>query len=480
MSIYHDGEIKESFLSFKDAEGLDAKSLSDSIIALLSGYGLDYRKNLVGQGYDGASVMSGAISGVAKRIQDVAPLATYVHCYAHRLNLVIVDACKSVPSASQFFALLQELYVFLSGSYVHQKWVDIQRKLHPDDQPRELKRLCDTRWACRADACAVMLARLQAVLQLLQQISGENHGERAVEARGFLAQINENFVARLVLMTTLLKKTKALSNMFQQDDVDLSEASNLAAVVMEELEDMRNKEEAIDQIWEEVREVVGSCEEDLAPAPRPRRAPQPSRQMEGYLVLEATGQREHATPKVEFRVNFMFPVLDRMLHELKRRFSDQNQDLLRGIDALSPSSRNFLALDHLTALQEIHGASQEDVKHEVHQLKRLIQRKSEKGEEVPQNLQGLLVFLEPYKDAFFELYRLTKVSAIIPVSSASCERSLSAMKLIKSYLRNSMGHDRLSDLGVLSIERMRAERLDLDEFVDKFAAAHKNRWIKLV
>lgn len=49
------------------------------------------------------------------------------------------------------------------------------------------------------------------------------------------------------------------------------------------------------------------------------------------------------------------------------------------------------------------------------------------------------------------------------------------MKLIKTYLRNSMGHDRLSDLGMLSIEKVRAEGLNTELFVEKFASAHNSR-----
>ncbi|XP_038060491.1 zinc finger MYM-type protein 1-like [Patiria miniata] len=416
--------------------------------------------------------MSGAVSGVAKRIQEVAPSAVYVHCYAHRLNLVIVDTCKTVKEAANFFALLQQLYVFVSGSNVHQRWLQIQAAMFPGEQPRELKRLSDSRWACRADACVVVKTRLKAILRLLHRISEDDDGERAVEATGLLAQMDERFAARLVLMSTLLQKTKSLSTMLQQDDVDLSAASNLAAVIIDELQDMRSNDDTFCEIWQEVDGVVNDCRDDLAPTRR-RRAPRPSTRLEGYHVLEATGQQEQAAPEVDFKVNFMFPVLDRMLQEMRGRFSDQNCRLMKGIDALTPSSENFLSPENLKALQETYGADQEDLRHELHQVKRLIERKASKEEAVPKSMQGLVNFLEPYKDAFFELYRLSKIAAIIPVTSASCERSFSAMKLIKTYLRNSMGNERLSDLGMLSIEK-----LNMDEFVDKFAASHKNRRIK--
>ena len=41
-----------------------------------------------GQAYDGASTMSGHVSGIAARIQEVEPTAIYVHClqiYAFKL-----------------------------------------------------------------------------------------------------------------------------------------------------------------------------------------------------------------------------------------------------------------------------------------------------------------------------------------------------------------------------------------------------------
>lgn len=65
------------------------------IIATLQDNRLDIA-GIVSQGYDGASVMSGHCSGVQQRIKVVAPQAVYVHCYAHCLNLVLVDATKRV------------------------------------------------------------------------------------------------------------------------------------------------------------------------------------------------------------------------------------------------------------------------------------------------------------------------------------------------------------------------------------------------
>ena len=46
---------------------------------------------LVGQGYDGCSAMAGMLNGVQAKIREIYPKALYVHCSAHRLNLVVND-----------------------------------------------------------------------------------------------------------------------------------------------------------------------------------------------------------------------------------------------------------------------------------------------------------------------------------------------------------------------------------------------------
>lgn len=59
-----------------------------------------------GQGYDRASVMSGAYTGVQKKITNIIPTELYVHCCAHNLNLVISDAAKSSQKMVGFFSIV--------------------------------------------------------------------------------------------------------------------------------------------------------------------------------------------------------------------------------------------------------------------------------------------------------------------------------------------------------------------------------------
>lgn len=59
---------------------------------ICSGMNLNWKTNLIGQSYDGAASMQGSYNGLQALIKQQNLSATYVWCWAHRFNLVIVDA----------------------------------------------------------------------------------------------------------------------------------------------------------------------------------------------------------------------------------------------------------------------------------------------------------------------------------------------------------------------------------------------------
>lgn len=63
-----------------------------------------------------------------------------------------------------------------------------------------------------------------------------------------------------------------------------------------------------------------------------------------------------------------------------------------------------------------------------------------------------------------------RIMLSMPVSVASGERTFSKLKIIKTYLRNSMNQDRLNSLAIVSIENDVAESIDYDVIIDEFAS----------
>lgn len=104
--------------------------------------------NIRGQGYDGCSTMSGKYSGLQARVKEICPSAYFVHCFCHRLNLVVVDSCSRNVVARNFFGIVEKLYAFIEGSTKrHGLFQDIQGKMAAEDdssKPGTLKSLSTT------------------------------------------------------------------------------------------------------------------------------------------------------------------------------------------------------------------------------------------------------------------------------------------------------------------------------------------------
>ena len=106
-------DVYEHFIGFIHVSQLDAALLCKYICDTLAFFDLSL-DNCISQSYNGASVMSGSCTGVQSCIKEFAPQAVYIHCHAHRLNLVLVDCVKATLYAGDFFASLESIHVFMS------------------------------------------------------------------------------------------------------------------------------------------------------------------------------------------------------------------------------------------------------------------------------------------------------------------------------------------------------------------------------
>ncbi len=73
---------------------------------------------------------------------------------------------------------------------------------------------------------------------------------------------------------------------------------------------------------------------------------------------------------------------------------------------------------------------------------------------------------EPYPNVWLPLW----IASTLPLTAPSAERSFSKLKLIKAYLRSSMGQDRLTGLAIISINHEIGKQLSYDDIIDDFAS----------
>ena len=83
--------IYEEYLGFTPLKEIDAETIAETIIDQCNKYGLNLNKLCAGLGYDGCSTMASKENGVQVCIRSYYPLAAFVHCSAHRLNLMVND-----------------------------------------------------------------------------------------------------------------------------------------------------------------------------------------------------------------------------------------------------------------------------------------------------------------------------------------------------------------------------------------------------
>jgi len=74
-------------------------------------------------------------------------------------------------------------------------------------------------------------------------------------------------------------------------------------------------------------------------------------------------------------------------------------------------------------------------------------------------------------DMFPEFSNVVHILAVIPATSCSAERSFSALRRLKTYLRSTMGQKRVSNMALINIQRAYANSVvnnDMDRIIDIF------------
>ena len=75
--------------------------------------------------------------------------------------------------------------------------------------------------------------------------------------------------------------------------------------------------------------------------------------------------------------------------------------------------------------------------------------------------------------AFPNIYVALKILAVTPVTTCECERSVSALRRLKTWLRNTMEEERLNGLAMMHINN--DITIEVNKVVDTFARKNNTR-----
>ena len=97
--------------------------------------------NLRGQCYDGASNVSGRVTGLQTRIRSVEPRALFVHCCAHNLSLCVQDSLEEIIQIRNIIGMIKDMINFIRDS---PKRLTEYKNIKPANTPL-LSQYCPTR-----------------------------------------------------------------------------------------------------------------------------------------------------------------------------------------------------------------------------------------------------------------------------------------------------------------------------------------------
>jgi len=425
--------IREDFLEFVHVKDVTASALATTIMQCIITLGLDMEM-LVGQGYDGAAVMSGQFRGVRTIISEKYPKAQFVHCSAHTLNLVLAHSCE-IPMIRNCIGTIKTVINFFRQSALRDGLLKDAAE-SAGATHSNLISLCETRWTEKHLAVERFAEMFSVVIEALQALQ-DSQRECASQAYQLKQAIeNSQFVVSMLILRKVFSFTSTLNKILQTKNIDLTEACKYVDIVRKTLEDIRNDTEFL-RIVADSKEFLGI--ESLT-------APRITNRQKGR------SNNPSETAEIYYKINVYYPFLDHVLSELAARFSNHHEKI-GNLQILLPKfmkNKN----DVKNKLTEIHKMYLVNEK-----LENLIcehQLWTKKWEEISDDLNELnaIKTLEKCDKQFFPLiYNLLKILATLPVSTASAERSFSTLKRLKTYLRNTIGQERLTGLTLLNIYR---------------------------
>ena len=68
-----------------------------------------------------------------------------------------------------------------------------------------------------------------------------------------------------------------------------------------------------------------------------------------------------------------------------------------------------------------------------------------------------------------------KLLLVLPATNATSERSFSALRRVKNYLRSTMTQERLNNLMVLHVHKESLDRLELERVAHEFVSGREGR-----
>ena len=341
------------------------------------------------------------------------------------------------------------------------------------DFVRTLKSCSKTRWTAHEAARKAVEAELLTIVKSLNEISFDTDSKTSTEATSLLRSVcSFDFLFGMSVLKLILPHTSHLSTAVQSVDMDVLRVKENAELTIKTLESCRT-DDSFKIIWEltqkntdRVKALIDSEEIDVdfREAKLPRQKPSTRR----LGTVEASCENTVFTVENYNKVNNYIPALDRIISEFKSRFAENDSFVLCALTNIltneNPDDEAYKEVAKFYTIDE--DTIKSEHKMFNHMKKTLTDTKSVSGM-LKQIADKQMMIMIP------ELFKLMKIFAVIPATSCSAERSFSSLRRLKTYLRNTMSQDRLTNLAVMTIEPGYVNRVlkeDMEKLINTFGS----------
>lgn len=454
--VHEDSTVKEEFVGYGSVADLTAVSISQEIVGRLKAIGL-HLEDCVGQGYDGASSMAGHKGGVQALIRREFPMAIYVHCASHCLNLVLTGGSK-VLSLQTMFTVLSDVINFINDSPKRRSMVDAN-----------LLALCDIRFIERHDAVLRFCNNFHVVNDAFSGMISNAQLDCKTRSRAqslMTAMQNATFIVALASAKKVLSLTAPLSKLLQTINLDYLEAFRLVSEVKKEIRQWRGDDAewtggdyAVYEEAERLAEISG------ATLSKPRC---PSRQVSRANYDSST---EQTTPNSYFKRSVWYPFLDAVISELDEKFTEDTMASFSIFRVLQHREVKASDCRDVYAMYGTHfSCTEEQLFYELRMYHSFCTSVSQSTQS---NTNSILEQLRNLPTRFQNVKKCLQIAATIPVTTCEAERSFSAMKIIKNRLRSTMTDNRLNGLSLMYIHK--EVEISAEVVIEEFAKLNKRK-----
>ena len=188
-----------------------------------------------------------------------------------------------------------------------------------------------------------------------------------------------------------------------------------------------------------------------------------------------TGKGHFHTSAADYYRQIYFEVLDHAVAAVKDRFDQPGYKIYQNLQELIIKAclgEDFTS--ELDIVTEIYG---DDLSHQQLHTQLLLLKPlfaSHQGplymKDITQRLSELSI---PERVAFSSVWIAMKLLLVMPATNATSERSFSALRRVKTYLRSTMSQQRLNNLMVLHIHKEKTENLDLKQVCQEFVSGRE-------